>query len=145
MSTPRYFTSLTLPSEVGSVRKASAFLLETARNLRIPKASDPMFEVAIVEALTNAVKHGGTSHEDVIRCELELVDRTLILRIVDAGPGFALPPGAAAFPEAGPTETLAESGYGLPIIQAVFPVVKGFVREDGFCLELSVSLRPVTT
>lgn len=145
MPTPSYFTSLTVPREAGSARKASAFLLETARHRQIANVADPLFEVAITEAITNAIKHGGGDRPDAtIRCELEIVDDTLIVRVVDSGPGCAVPPAAASPSESGPAESLSESGYGFSIIQAVFPVVEGRIREDGFCLELKLKLKPAS-
>ena len=84
---------MTVPSRVESVRLASAFIVQAARNMRVPPASDSLFELAIVEALNNAVKHGnpGQRPEALIICEVELVEHRLTVRILDQGPGFALP------------------------------------------------------
>jgi anti-sigma regulatory factor (Ser/Thr protein kinase) len=136
-----YRASLTVPNRVESVRPAATFLVQAARALQVAAASKPLFEVAITEAVTNAVKHGNSRDGDgVIVCELELDPKLLILRILDAGPGFTVP--APRLPKVRPeeVETLPESGYGLPIIQSVFPVVRA-VRVNGqFGLELCLPL-----
>jgi anti-sigma regulatory factor (Ser/Thr protein kinase) len=136
-----YHASLSVPNRVESVRPAAMFLVHTARALNVAAASKPLFEVAVTEALTNAVKHGRSRDgRGVIVCELELDPRRLTLRILDAGPGFKVP--APRIPNLTPeeVETLPESGYGLPIIQSVFPSVRA-VRVNGtFGLELSLPL-----
>jgi len=134
-----YMATLTVPNRVESVRPATAFLVQAARALKVPAAAEPVFEVAISEAITNAVKHGRVNDEGAtIRCDIELVDRELTLRIIDGGKGFALP--ARRMPEVSreTIETLPEAGYGLPLIQTVFPIVR-VIRVDGrFGVELGL-------
>jgi anti-sigma regulatory factor (Ser/Thr protein kinase) len=136
-----YIASLTVPNRVESVRPAAMFLVQAARALAIPAAARPLFEVAITEAITNAVKHGHSGEpRGVIVCELEVAPRQLRMRIIDGGPGFAIP--APRLPKVAPEDlqALPESGYGLPIIQSVFPVVRAVRVAGRFGLELCLPL-----
>ncbi len=150
-----YVARLTVPNRVESVRPAVSFVVQTARALNIARAADPLFEVAVAEALTNAVKHGHSPASlgevrdravsapplsDVIDCELELDARRFVLRVIDNGPGFVIPhPWEHA---AAPAEVyeIPESGHGLHIIQSVFQGVRGVQLNGRFRLELSLPL-----
>jgi anti-sigma regulatory factor (Ser/Thr protein kinase) len=131
--------TLTVPGRVEFVRPATLFLVQAARALHVEAAAAPAFEVAVSEAITNAVKHGSSQDPgSTITCGLELDDRTLTLRIADDGQGFV--PARSDLPETSPDALalLPASGYGLRIIHTVFPIVRA-VRVDGrFALELSV-------
>jgi anti-sigma regulatory factor (Ser/Thr protein kinase) len=137
-----YFASLTIPARVESLRAAAAFLVQAARSLKVAAASEPTFELAIVEALTNAVKHGGTraGADATILCELELAGHSLVVRILDRGPGFELPPFSLPGVSKENVAALPEAGYGLPVIQSVFPGVRTVTRDDRFGLELPLEL-----
>lgn len=131
--------TLTLPNRVESVRPATAFLVQAARALKVPKAADPVFEVAVGEAVANAVRHGNSGRADAtITCDIELDGDELRLRILDDGRGFEVPP--PRLPEIKPDEihTLGERGYGLPIIQAVFPIVRTIQVDGRFGVELGL-------
>jgi serine/threonine-protein kinase RsbW len=132
-------TSLTVPDRIESVRPATAFLVQAARGFGVPRANDPVFEVAISEAITNAVTHGRQAKSNsTITCEVELVGGALTMRIIDDGRGFEVR--TAGLPEVSPEriDTLPASGYGLPIIHTVFPIVR-VVNVDGrFALELAI-------
>lgn len=131
--------TLTVPNRTESVRPATAFLVQAARAMNIPAAEEPVFEVAISEALTNAVKHGrGNSDNATITCDIALEGRKLTLRIIDGGSGFDLPARIPDF-SAQRLEALPEAGYGLPIIQTVFPIVR-LINVDGrFGVELGLN------
>jgi anti-sigma regulatory factor (Ser/Thr protein kinase) len=132
--------TLTVPSRVEFVRPATAFLVHAARALDVPAAGEPVFEVAISEAVTNAVKHGGSSASpSTITCELELDDTALTVRIVDDGSGFAMSE-PAAIPDVSRDriESLPASGYGLPIIHTVFSTVRVVNHGGRFALELAL-------
>lgn len=63
------------------------------------------------------------------------------MRIIDNGSGFVVP--EAALPDVSPDriEALPASGYGLPIIHAVFPIVRVTTVEGRFALELGLPAR----
>jgi anti-sigma regulatory factor (Ser/Thr protein kinase) len=138
----RYFASLTVPARVESIRAAAAFLVQAARGLKVPAAGQPTFEIAIVEALTNALKHGRTGDpaRATIVCELELEGRSLVVRILDSGPGFTLPPLSLPGVSRENVMAIPEAGYGIPVIQSVFPKVRTVTREDRFGLELPLEI-----
>jgi anti-sigma regulatory factor (Ser/Thr protein kinase) len=139
---PPYTASLTLPNRPDSVRAAVAFMMQTAKALEIPAVSTPLFEVALTEAVTNAVKHGNGGREDaVIVCEVERSSRQAVFRVTDSGKGFVVPD-LVRPPRLDPEEVqaLPESGYGLPIIQTVFPSVRGSQVNGRFTLELVLPL-----
>jgi anti-sigma regulatory factor (Ser/Thr protein kinase) len=137
-----YVASLTVPNRLESVRPAASFLVQTARALNVPGATKPLFEVAVTEAVTNAVKHGHSGEPNaVVTCELELTAAQLTLRITDGGRGFTIPTPTlpAVLPEQ--VERLPESGYGVPIIQSMFPCVRAIRVSGRFGLELCLPLR----
>lgn len=134
--------TVTVPATADFVRAASQFVVQTARHLGVPAAASPLFEVAVVEALSNAVKHGSQGREDaVVTCEVERVGAGLTIRIYDQGDGFS--PAARAQPSVDPATSditeIPESGYGVPIMHSVFQQIEGR-REDGrFCLQLTLA------
>jgi serine/threonine-protein kinase RsbW len=138
-------TSLTVPSRVEFVRPATMFLVNSARALRIPAAAEPVFEVAISEAITNAVKHGSDARDSTITCELEYLDGTLKVRIIDDGSGFVMR--HLGLPEISREriESVPASGYGLPIIHTVFPIVRVVSISGRFALELELPATPVNS
>jgi anti-sigma regulatory factor (Ser/Thr protein kinase) len=133
-------SSLALASRPESVRPAVAFMLKTAKALQIPAAWKPLFEVALSEAVANAVKYGGHANEGVIVCEVERSPRHVIFRISDSGEGFVVPEVTLPYINPDEVQTLPESGYGLPIIQTVFPAVRGVHLNGRFTLELCLPL-----
>jgi anti-sigma regulatory factor (Ser/Thr protein kinase) len=145
MAGDRFFARIVVPARVESIRASAAFLVQAARSLRVPAASEARFELAIVEAVTNAVKHGqgaadaAAEADSVVVCELESENRSLLVRILDAGPGFELPPASLPGVSSENVAAIPEAGYGLPVIQAVFPGVRTVTREGRFGLELPLS------
>lgn len=131
--------SLTVARRIEFVRPVTAFLVHTARALAVPRASDPVFEVAISEAITNAVTHGGEDGVSDITCQMDSNRGGLTLRILNGREGFTLPappPPDAATP---PVEALSPSGYGLRIIQNVFRGVRVIEVGGRFGLEMTLS------
>jgi anti-sigma regulatory factor (Ser/Thr protein kinase) len=129
--------TLTVPHRVESVRPATAFLVRAVRALDVPPARSSMFEVAVSEAITNAVRHGAASEPDAtITCDLEVTPGLLTLRILDGHTQFGLPDRP---PEPAPAvEQLREHGYGLPIIRSVFSDVRVIDVDGRFGIELGL-------
>ena len=135
--------TLTVPNRVEFVRPATAFLVQSARAMNVPAAAEPVFEVAISEAITNAVKHGGSeAPASSITCQIELNNGALTIRIIDDGSGFVMR--KLKLPDVSPEriESLPASGYGLPIIHTVFPIVRVVNVEGRFALELELPAAP---
>lgn len=131
-----------VPATAEFVRAASQFVVQTARHLGVPAAASPLFEVAVVEALANAVKHGSRGRPDaVITCEVEKTGSGLSIRIYDEGEGFS-PAGRAALPvdpASADITAIPESGYGVPIMQSVFHEIDARRENGRFCLELKLA------
>ena len=135
------YASVTLPGRVTSVRIAADFIIRSARQMQVPAAFHSPFETAIVEALNNAVKHGTTDlrPEAVIACEWERVGDRFTLRIFDQGPGFTLPSAPRPAWSAEDTASIPEGGFGISIIQSVFPTVRTITRPGEFGLEMALT------
>jgi anti-sigma regulatory factor (Ser/Thr protein kinase) len=141
----RFLASLSVPNRLESVRLAASFLVQTALALKIPAAENGLFEVAIVEALNNAFKHGRHDADGSMLCELELVDRSLRVRVFDEASGapleLALPAAVAPWPErtADEWKQIPESGYGLHLIAAVFPALRAVSRDGQHGIEMELT------
>jgi anti-sigma regulatory factor (Ser/Thr protein kinase) len=135
------FASVTVPNRVESIRLAAEFMVQAARSMNVPAASDSLFEVALVEALNNAVKHGNAAHQRdaFILCELEASESSLTVRVIDQGPGYVLP--RVPRPEWNPEDiaNVPESGYGVTLIQGIFPTVRTVGRPGEFGLEMTLT------
>lgn len=134
--------TVTVPASADFVRAAAQFVVQTARHLDVPAAASPLFEVAVVEALANAVKHGSRGREDaVVTCEVERTSAGLTIRVYDEGEGFS--PEARATPPVDPATAdvaeIPESGYGVPILHSVFQQIDARRVNGRFCLELTLS------
>lgn len=146
MSDDRFLASIRVPGRIESVRPAASFLVEMARSRGVPVAANRLFEVAIVEALTNALDHNARSPDAGLQCEFELIDRRVIVRVLDEAAEAPIPLAAAAGPPpwAGITpdawDTIPESGYGLYLIQSVFPVIRAVSRGGRHGLEMEMEL-----
>lgn len=132
--------SVTVPASAEFVRVAAQFVLQTAKHLGVPAASGPLFEVAIVEALANAVKHGSRGRPGaVVTCEIERTPSGLSIRIYDEGEGFTPPARVEPRdPAAIGLTNIPESGYGVPIMKSVFQEIEARREGGRFCLELKL-------
>lgn len=137
-------TVLTVPNRTEFVRPATAFLVQAARAFSVPRAAEPVFEVAISEAITNAVKHGSRAGaSSTITCEVELEQGAFKMRIIDDGSGFTVRESALPDVSREHIEDVPASGYGLPIIHTVFPTVRVITVGDRFALELALPATPL--
>jgi len=135
------FATLTVPSRIEAIRPTAAFIVSRARAMSAEATAHLLFEAAIVEALTNALKHGNTmARPDAsIVCEIEVVDRVMTVRIFDEGAGFKLP---EAMPygriwQAQDAAAIPNRGFGLSIIRNVFPSVRTITRPGQFGIEMT--------
>jgi anti-sigma regulatory factor (Ser/Thr protein kinase) len=147
----RFAARLIVPGRIESVRPAAAFLVETARSLNVAAASNDLFEVAIVEALRNALEHNIREDDAPIHCEIELADRRLTIRVLDEA---ARAPLALSIPTAGvpwnevPPESIdnvPESGYGLYIMRSIFPEIRTVTRDGRHGVELQLNADSAAT
>lgn len=140
-----HLASITVPGRVASVRPAAAFLVGMARGFGVPAADDHLFEVALVEALSNALKHNVRDSADrALHCEIEVAGRSLSVRVLDeaaAAPlALAVPTGAMRGPDPTPGswETIPDAGYGLYLIGAVFSTIAPVTRGEHHGVELKL-------
>jgi anti-sigma regulatory factor (Ser/Thr protein kinase) len=140
----RFAATLTVPGRIESVRTAAAFLVETARSLKIDAAGNHLFEVAIVEAITNALQHTPRDGDAPLHCEIEFADRRLVIRVLDeaarAPLALAVPSGAVTWSSGGESsvQDVPESGYGLYLMRAIFPEVRAVTRDGRHGVELAL-------
>jgi anti-sigma regulatory factor (Ser/Thr protein kinase) len=143
--TDGYLARVTVPGRIESIRPTACFVVEAARNLGVSAAASSLFEVAVVEALTNALEHNIRDAEASLICELELAGRTLTIRVLDAGArapvALTVPAGPAPWPEPTPEswESIPESGYGLYLMRAVFPQIRPLSRDGHHGIEMELS------
>lgn len=131
--------TLTLPNRVESVRTATAFLVQAARAMNVAAAAEPVFAIAVSEALANAVKHGRRARApDMITCDIEREGQCLTLRIIDGGEGFDVTPPRPREISRQQIDAVPEAGYGLQIIHHVFPVVRVIRVGERFGVELGL-------
>lgn len=144
--TSRFLATLTVPGRLEAVRPAAALLVELARRLEVPAAANTLFENAIVEAFNNALEHTPGAFGSGIHCEFELGPDRLSIRVMSdaarAPVELTVPPGMAP-PAADSWGAIAESGYGLYLIRAVFPDVRPISRGARYGVEMTLSLAPV--
>ena len=134
------YASVTVPGRVASIRFAAEFIVRTARQMQVPAAFHSAFETAIVEALNNAVKHGTIERPEAsIVCEMERSGGCFTLRVLDQGPGFVLPTQPPADWHPQDTAAIPEGGFGISIIQSVFPLVRTVTRPGEFGLEMALT------
>ena len=137
--------SVTVPGRVDSVRSAASLLVSMARQMNVPGAERALFEVALVEALSNAIKHNARDDEAALRCDFELAGRTLTIRVLDEGArapvALAVPTGVAPWADATAEawQSIPESGYGLYVMREVFPEIAPVTRDGSHGIELKLT------
>lgn len=94
-----------IPSTVKAVDRVVGRILRIARSMECAKGELDKVELALREALSNAVVHasGGDPKKEVIVCCLCTEDKGMLLVVRDAGPGFD--------PSQVPDPTTAENIY----------------------------------
>lgn len=84
------------------------------------------FEIALVEALTNIIRHGGLSAEDAVEVRLSETAGVVELEIRDTGPAPPADLFTAPRPDSDP---MAESGRGIALILSCADAVR--LSRDG--------------
>ena len=133
-----HVATLTVPNRVEFVRPVTLFLVSAAKALDVSAAHSAVFEVAVSEAITNAVKHGRSDTDASITCEMHIDDRTLTLRIISEAEGFRLPKVQLPDISRERIDAIPSSGYGLPIIHTVFSNVRVIEVDGRFGVELAI-------
>lgn len=79
-----------VPSTLGAVNRVIRRILRVARAMECAKGELDKVELALQEALTNAIRHGsgGNSREKVSVCCFCTADKGIVLVVTDQGSGF---------------------------------------------------------
>lgn len=122
-------TALKLPSRVEAIAEAAAAADEVARRLGLSDEAAYGLDLAVREAVTNAVLHGNKENADV-PVELTFVDTgtQLIVTVRDRGAGFD--PAAVADPT-DPQNLLKASGRGILFMRSFMDEVEWTRHPEG--------------
>ena len=118
-----------LPAALDQIERARGFVQAFCANLphaEVPEDAVIKAELGLVEALTNIIKHAIRAEEGhVVDLRMEAYGDRMCIRLDYDGPFFE--PGAVSAPN---PEEMAESGYGLFIVEQCFTQVEYFVADD---------------
>jgi anti-sigma regulatory factor (Ser/Thr protein kinase) len=131
----RFVASLTVPSRVESIRLAALFLVQAASAFKLPAVKGGQYEVAVVEALNNAVQHGGGNPDTCIVCEFEIDGRCLRIRVLEEASAAPVEPA----PSHGVTPSLQRMADGLHHVAAVFPGLRPVSRGGHHGIEMELN------
>jgi serine/threonine-protein kinase RsbW len=122
-------TELMLPSRVESIAEAAAAADEVARRLGLSEEAAYGLDLAVREAVTNAVLHGNKQAADV-PVEITFADRgpQLVVTVRDRGTGFD--PAQVADPT-DPQNLLKASGRGMLFMRTFMDEVEWAQHPDG--------------
>lgn len=122
-------TRLVLPSHIEAVADAAAAAAEFARNCGLAEEASFGIDMAVREAITNAIVHGN-QEDDTKQVEMTLncSSRTIEIEVSDQGAGFD--PGAVPDPTA--VENLMKtSGRGNFLMRSFMDEVEWKNRPEG--------------
>ncbi len=122
-------TELSLPSRIDTVAKAAAAVAEFLSRSGIPDDAAFGIDMAVREAVTNAVIHGNRQDENkTVDVTLKSLPEAVEISVHDQGPGFN--------PEDVPDPTAAEnilkaSGRGIFFMRTFMDEVDWLIRPEG--------------
>ena len=122
-------TELSLPSRIDTVATAAAAVAEFLGRLGISDEAAFRIDMAVREAVTNAVLHGNRQDEEkVVDINLKSSPEAVEISVHDQGPGFN--------PEEVPDPTVQEnilkaSGRGIFFMRTFMDEVDWLIRPDG--------------
>ena len=122
-------TELSLPSRIDTVATAAAAVAEFVGRLGISEEAAFGIDVAVREAVTNAVLHGNRQDEEkTVDISLKSSPDAVEISVHDQGPGFN--------PEEVPDPTVQEnilkaSGRGIFFMRTFMDEVDWLIRPDG--------------
>ena len=122
-------TELSLPSRIDTVATAAAAVVEFVGRLGISEEAAFGIDMAVREAVTNAVLHGNRQDEEkTVDISLKSSPDAVEISVHDQGPGFN--------PEEVPDPTVQEnilkaSGRGIFFMRTFMDEVDWLIRPDG--------------
>lgn len=122
-------TRLVLPSHIDAVADAAAALTDFARNCGIGDEAGFGIEMAVREAVTNAMVHGNQEDEaKSVEVVFNCYEHELEVEIRDQGAGFD--PGSVPDPT-DPANLLKTSGRGIFLMRSFMDEVEWVNRPEG--------------
>jgi serine phosphatase RsbU (regulator of sigma subunit)/anti-sigma regulatory factor (Ser/Thr protein kinase) len=114
----RVLAEFSLPSELGSERRAMALVIDAVGELNLPAARIERLRTAVVETVMNAIEHGNQSRRELPVDVAVLASAvSLSVRVTDAGNAHALPPPDPPDVEAKLDGLQPPQGWGLFLIK----------------------------
>lgn len=127
-----------IPSHVDQLVRIEPLLEQMAKRAGLSEERCPLFVVAIIEAIANAILHGNrqdVSKQVWLRFSYDPAQRVLVVQVEDEGMGFD--PTALSDPTVG-ENLLRESGRGIFLMRNLADAVQ--YKKGGRCVELQFVL-----
>jgi serine/threonine-protein kinase RsbW len=123
---------LTLPATVRSLYPARMFVDAVAREAGLDDAEREAFDLAVTEAVSNAIRHGSPrgAENQVELCVIDDGTR-LVVTVSDEGEGFV--PASYSLPD---PQSYADHGRGLYLIHSLMDEVE-FTRNGGTTVRMA--------
>ncbi|SDK80208.1 serine/threonine-protein kinase RsbW [Maridesulfovibrio ferrireducens] len=106
-------------SDLKNLSISAAMVKRCKKELSLPEEIAQKIDLAISEAVSNAIRHAEASKEDGIVLSLKLKGQNLIIRVEDNGPGFDFD--NVTEPD---LENHPSGGYGIFLIKQVMDKVE---------------------
>ena len=113
---------LEFPGSVESLGRAARFVQEVCASVTSPELPCELVRdigLVISEGVTNAIRHGTRSDDELLTVIIEIANDRVFLRVRDRGPGFDIDD--IALPD---FDDPAEGGYGIFIIKSLMDEVR---------------------
>src|SRR5215204_3223073 len=141
--TRQTLAELSLPSEPGNERQASQEVARAVSGLGVPERTLERLKTAVAEATMNAMEHGNRYVPEVpVKIEVWLLEKRLLVRIIDRGGSPAPSPNATEVPdlEAKLEGMQTPRGWGLFLIKNMVDEVRVSGNPDHHTVELVIHL-----
>ncbi|HKH37412.1 MAG TPA: SpoIIE family protein phosphatase, partial [Rubrobacter sp.] len=138
-STRQTLAELSLPSEPGNERQATQEVARTVSGLGLPERTLERLKTAVAEATMNAMEHGNRYIPEVpVKIEVWLLEKRLLVRIIDRGGSPPPSPNATEVPdlEAKLEGMQTPRGWGLFLIKNMVDEVRVSGNPDHHTVEL---------
>jgi serine/threonine-protein kinase RsbW len=141
--TRQTLAELSLPSEPGNERQATQEVARAVSGLGLPERTLERLKTAVAEATMNAMEHGNRYIPEVpVKIEVWLLEKRLLVRIIDRGGSPPPSPNATEVPdlEAKLEGMQTPRGWGLFLIKNMVDEVRVSGNPDHHTVELVIHL-----